>query len=288
MFRKTLIPTDFTDEADQVLHYSLGLKDVGMREVVLIHVIDSGQALMLPVTEKIQALIAEKLADRAKIYEDNGIKVKTIMVEGEPVDKILEQAETDNISLIVTGSHGKRLLDEFLSGSVSEGLERKSDVPILMLRYDILRKKQASELTEMAGRTFKKILLPHDFSPVSKRALNYARKLKSAGAEEIVLLHIVDSKRLETEQEERELLAINQRDTVSAEKEIKRSKIKTKSFCQVGDPLREILAKAEEEDVSLIVMGSHSKSIVKEWLLGSVSLNVIRTAGRPALIVHEG
>ncbi len=287
MFRKTLIPTDFTDEADQVLHYSLGLKSLGLREVVLIHVIDVGQALMLPVSEKIKAGIAEKLAERAKIYEDNGIKAKTIMVEGEPIDKILEQAEKNNISLIVTGSRGKRLMDEFLSGSISEGLGRKSDVPILMLRYDILKEKDAKELAKMAGLTFKKILLPYDFSPVSKKALSYVRKLKSAGAEEIVLLHIVDTKRVETELEEKELLTINRKDTVAVENEIKRSKIKTKSFCQIGDPLREILAKADEEDVTLIVMGSHGKGIVKEWLLGSVSLNVIRTADRPALIVHE-
>lgn len=288
MFRKTLIPTDFTDEADQVLHYSLGLKDLGMREVVLIHVIDVGQALLLPVSEKIKSTIAEKLAERAAIYKKNGIKAKTIIAEGEPIDKIIEQAEKDGVSLIVTGSHGKRLVDEFLGGSVSEGLGRKSDVPILILRYDILKEKKQEELAKMADQTFKRILLPHDFSPVSKKALGYARKLKQAGAEEIVLLHIVDSKRLETEQEERELLAINQRETVAAENEIKRSNIKTKSYCQVGDPLHEILTKADDEDISLIVMGSHGKGIVKEWLLGSVSLNVIRTANRPALIVHEG
>ena len=54
-----------------------------------------------------------------------------------------------------------------------------------------------------------------------------------------------------------------------------------------GDPLTEILAVAEEPKASLILMGSHGKGVVREWLIGSVSLNVIRTADRPALVIHE-
>ncbi|MCK4267393.1 MAG: universal stress protein, partial [Actinomycetia bacterium] len=58
-------------------------------------------------------------------------------------------------------------------------------------------------------------------------------------------------------------------------------------ICKAGDPLREILLAAEENDASLILMGSHGKSVIREWLTGSVSLNVIRTANRPALVIHE-
>ena len=42
-----------------------------------------------------------------------------------------------------------------------------------------------------------------------------------------------------------------------------------------------------EEDISLIVIGSHGKSNVKEMLLGSVSEKVIRKSKRPVLVVKR-
>ncbi|KKK58430.1 hypothetical protein LCGC14_3044510, partial [marine sediment metagenome] len=70
-------------------------------------------------------------------------------------------------------------------------------------------------------------------------------------------------------------------------KELKGAGFKVSSVCRVGDPLTEILSVAEETNATLILMGSHGKGVVREWLIGSVSLNVIRTADRPALVIHE-
>ncbi len=39
---------------------------------------------------------------------------------------------------------------------------------------------------------FRKILYPTDFSDVSKNALNYLKQLKESGAEEILVLHVID------------------------------------------------------------------------------------------------
>ncbi|CAD7768175.1 Universal stress protein [Candidatus Methanoperedenaceae archaeon GB37] len=53
-------------------------------------------------------------------------------------------------------------------------------------------------------------------------------------------------------------------------------------------PFKEILRVDEtEEDISLIVIGSHGKSNVKEMLLGSVSEKVIRKSKRPVLVVKR-
>ena len=41
---------------------------------------------------------------------------------------------------------------------------------------------------------FKKILYPTDFSDVSKKALDYIKQLKSIGAEEVLVVHIIDER----------------------------------------------------------------------------------------------
>lgn len=288
MFTKILVPTDFSDEADRVLKYVIGLIPVGLKQVVLVHVTDVSRALVWPMPEKIQSAIAENLSQRSESLEKEGLKVKTFVLEGDPSDEILLKAEKEKVSLIVTGSHGKHLVDELLQGSVSESVGREANIPVLLIRYDILKEiEKRQPLSKFARETFKKVLLALDFSEVSKKALKYTKGLKKAGVDEIVILHVVDSKRMETEKEKVELFELAKKETDAAEKELIRSKFKAKSIYKIGDPLQEILNLAEAENVSLIVMGSHGKGKVKEWLAGSVSLSVVRTANRPALLVHE-
>lgn len=38
---------------------------------------------------------------------------------------------------------------------------------------------------------FKKILFPTDFSDVSRKAVKYIKQLKGAGAQEVIVLHVI-------------------------------------------------------------------------------------------------
>ena len=63
--------------------------------------------------------------------------------------------------------------------------------------------------------------------------------------------------------------------------------IKTIIRIEKGIPFKEILRVEKEEDVSLIIIGSHGTSDVKEMLLGSVSEKVVRKAEKPVLVVKR-
>lgn len=150
---------------------------------------------------------------------------------------------------------------------------------------------------------FKKILYPTDLSEVSEKALRYVEDLKGAGAEEVVILHIIDERELDAilraapwfgkSQEEME------KDVVEKVKEDLKEKLrsivdrlenrgyKVKVRIEVGTPFREILRVEEEEDVSLIVMASHGKSNIVEMLLGSVSERVVRRSKKPVLLIKR-
>ena len=43
---------------------------------------------------------------------------------------------------------------------------------------------------------YEKILFPTDFSDVATKALKYLKQLKGAGAQEVILLHVIDEKEL--------------------------------------------------------------------------------------------
>ena len=54
----------------------------------------------------------------------------------------------------------------------------------------------------------------------------------------------------------------------------------------LGIPHVEIMRQAEEHDCSLIVLGSHGRSMVAEILLGGTATAVLQTATKPVLLFH--
>lgn len=288
MFSKVLVPIDFSEEGDRVLKFVKGLIPLGLGEVILTHCIDTARAVLWPLPEKMQAAIADKLEERKSLMGADGINARTLLTEGNPAQEVLRAAESLGVSLVVTGSHGKKLLEELLLGSVSEALGRAAKAPVLMVRYDLLRDIEMDQpLDEYARGIFKRILCPSDFSGASNDAVRLASKLRKLGAEEATVLHIVNPKQVETEAEKDELIQVCSEEVEQASKKMTKAGLPTVGVCRVGDPLREILAVSDEVDATILVMGSHGKSIVKEWLVGSVSLNAVRVADRPALLVHE-
>ena len=289
MFSKILVPVDFSDESDRVIKYVTGLKTFGLKEITLIHVVDVGRAVVWPLPGKLTGAIEARLEERRAQLEKDGFAAKTVLTEGRPSDEVLTQAATGKHTLIVTGSHGKTLLEEILLGSVSESVSREAKIPVLLVRYDVLKDiEQTMPLAQYALNTFKRVLLTSDFSKASDDAQAVVRKLKKAGLKEVVSLHISNIKQMETEQEKIEKMDSCQLENAKVAKELTRAGFEVRAVCRAGDPLAEILSVADEVDASLIVMGSHKKGVLKEWLVGSVSLNVIRTADRPTLVVHRG
>ncbi len=143
---------------------------------------------------------------------------------------------------------------------------------------------------------FKKILYPTDFSDVAKSALDFVKQLKDAGAEEVVVLHIIDKSSLDALamytskdflQIEKDWEASAASQMSSIEDELKEAGFEVKVRIEKEIPFIGILKVEEEEDVSAIVIGSHGVSNVQEMFLGSVSEKVIRKAKKPVLVVKR-
>ena len=148
---------------------------------------------------------------------------------------------------------------------------------------------------------FKKILYPTDFSEPARKALDYIKKLKEAGSEEVVILHVVEKEIVEAYKEafvwagkdvttETEKLDEKARKQMEEDiKELEGLGFSVKRLITIGNPWEEILKVAESEDVSLIVMGSHGcgrLSCELEKLIGSTTENVVRYAKKPVLVVR--
>ncbi|MCK9274696.1 MAG: universal stress protein [Syntrophales bacterium] len=143
---------------------------------------------------------------------------------------------------------------------------------------------------------FKKILYPTDFSDVAFKALAVIEKLKDAGTEEVIAIHIIDQRNLDAMTKLNTEMAIEVREKQmehiknemeSIEKELASKGFRVKTRIEADIPFRAILKAEEEENASAIVIGSHGMSNLSEMLLGSVSEKVIRKAKKPVIVVKR-
>ena len=141
---------------------------------------------------------------------------------------------------------------------------------------------------------FEKILYPTDFSDVSKKALEYCKKLKEAGTKKVIVLHVIEmdpniekvpANIKEVFKKELEQTARKEIETMATE--LKKTGFDVTVRIELGSPVKKILEVEDEENVSAIVLGSHGKSNIKEILIGSVSENVIRKSRVPVLVVKR-
>jgi len=146
MFRKILYLTDFSDVSKSALHYIKQLKESGVEEILVLHVIDERdfQFTYLYIMDeyRVDESLEQKLKDDAlrelveieSKLKDCGFKVTSRVELGVPLREILKAEQKEDISIIVIGSHGKSNIEEMLLGSVSEKVIRKCKKPVLVIK----------------------------------------------------------------------------------------------------------------------------------------------------------
>jgi len=148
---------------------------------------------------------------------------------------------------------------------------------------------------------FRKILYPTDFSENAEKALEYVKKLKDAGTEEVVILHVIDTAYIEAYEDVYSLEGMNTEQILkkvknemekrlkNVEEKIRAHGLKTKISIRMGNPYEEIVKVAAEENVSIIVLGHRGMRALSEAierLLGSTVEKVLAHAKTPVLVVR--
>ncbi len=78
---------------------------------------------------------AKELVERAASkLRSSGFTATFAVEEGDPKDRIVEAAEKFGADLIMLGSHGRKGLQRFLMGSVSEAVARRAHCSVQIVR----------------------------------------------------------------------------------------------------------------------------------------------------------
>ncbi|GIW71874.1 MAG: hypothetical protein KatS3mg102_1416 [Planctomycetota bacterium] len=141
---------------------------------------------------------------------------------------------------------------------------------------------------------FEKILVPVDFSATSRRALIGAAELARKLGGRLIVLHVIDTRGLEVAASEGFFEYVNvvgaMRGGASQELDAMlracgAEELVERKLIEEGAPAGAIQRAAEDHQVDLIVMGTHGRTGVSRWLLGSVAEKTVRLAHCPVLVV---
>ena len=138
--------------------------------------------------------------------------------------------------------------------------------------------------------TMKKILIAHDGSKSSEKALKQAFEIADKFGSSVTVISVVPELYL-TELMEMDRLRILETLTEEAQKIMDKIKTKTvgsrpvKTIVAQGNPAEEILETAKKIKADLIVTGSHGRHGAQKFLLGSVSSKIVDHAPCTVLVV---
>ena len=144
---RILVPTDFSETADAALAYA---KDLAARLSASLHLVHvyadpySASAYApevytsVPPEVRQRALeeVRERLFERLDASEEYQFRGTRGVVRGLVAPQIVSYAASQDIDLIVMGTHGRRGVAHLLLGSVAEHVVRIARCPVLTVRAE--------------------------------------------------------------------------------------------------------------------------------------------------------
>ncbi|MGC8825667.1 MAG: universal stress protein [Anaerolineae bacterium] len=292
MFGRILFPTDFSAYSNAVFDCLPELKAAGAQDIILLYVIRESD-VPLPETmnreslERVRWSAEELLHIMKTALEGKGLRAWFRIAYGSPAARIAEVAQEENVDIIVMGAQGSSLLAEVLLGSVAAEVLRRSQIPTLLLKFEVVRELGRVECRRVCKEMFRRVLFPTDFSDCAQNAFQLVKRLKSAGTREVIVLHVQDERAMRHRPPE-QLAQFDQEDRARLERierDLLLHGLPARTLLRHGIPFREVMKVAEEENPDLIVMGTHGRGAVQDILLGSTLESVVRICRHPVLAI---
>jgi nucleotide-binding universal stress UspA family protein len=166
MFEKLLVATDLSRASDCLLQCAGELKDVGLKKVILTHVVYVANTPGME--DALEAEASPALLRQKKALEEQGIAVETRMPFGIPAHCLNDLSEKNDVDAIVVGSRGRSIAQRALLGSVAFKLLQVAHKPVLLARVRLIGEGETCRFS-VCQRLFAQILFPTDFSETARR-----------------------------------------------------------------------------------------------------------------------
>lgn len=143
MFKHIVVPIDGSDCSLHALEIAAAFARDQQARLSVCTVVDPAKAAAMAFGEaSMAAACLDALDDEGKSLVESaaaGVRgiwpVDVTVLDGAPVDSIVENARETGADLIIIGSHGRSGISRLVLGSVAEGVIRNAAMPVMVVRH---------------------------------------------------------------------------------------------------------------------------------------------------------
>ncbi len=295
MLSKILALLDGSELSELALPYAEELAGALNSEVELIYVCEPEESEYRHMHQLYIEKMAERVRNHIKAYHAReaslAVRVKAVILDGDPAAEIIDYADKNNISLVVMVSHGRSGIMPWAMGSTAMRVIQRTSKPVLFSRAGVTSPKAGK------GEIFSKILIPLDGSEDGEGALPYIQELTKKLESEITLLQVVAPGQhvhtiggldyvLFPEHELEHLKAEATQYLEKVSRKLTDTKATVRSEVKIGHAAQEIIKFADETNTRLVAISTHGRSGVRRWISGSVAYKVLQAGHTSVLQVR--
>ncbi|MDZ5811672.1 universal stress protein [Halorubrum sp. AD140] len=139
MYSQILVPTDGSPASDAAIEHAIDLAEQYGARLHALYVVDgaaystleAGAEVVVDALKSEGKEATQRVADAAAAA---GVDCETTVATGTAYRSIRDYVDEHDVDMVVMGTHGRKGLDRYLLGSVTERVVRTSDVPVLTVR----------------------------------------------------------------------------------------------------------------------------------------------------------
>lgn len=291
MFRRLLVATDFQDGLQRLAKFVPDLAANEFEQIIFLHCVPYRTEAEIPrvETEKIEQ--AKAFLSVAIDQAPAGLDVQVEVVSGKPVDCITATISKYQADLILLGMEIRTMLNETLFGSTTRGLSQRIQIPMLILRPQLVSVYTEEEMALRCQHLLRHLLIPYDGTDSAQEIVafikQHAAERQPDSSNSLVACTacwVIDKsgrRELQSPQQLEQAKAALQ----SVRADLEQAQLQVYTEARQGQPINEIEQLALEADISAIAVSSRHFGSLWELSIPSFTGELLRRCWFPILFI---
>ncbi|AFJ42623.1 universal stress protein [Francisella orientalis] len=274
-YKKILLAVNVYENADIVINSAVDFAKKNNTEVLKVVTVIDCVAPFAPSIVDFQHSIEQEAKEALDklVAKISGIKVEHEVLVGNPAVEIVDYAEESSCDVIALGSHATHGIN-LLLGSVANAVLHKAKCDVLTVRVGE-NEKEVSK-----AHNYQRLLVPTDLENDSCIVVEKAKDIAKLYGSKIDTAFVIPNDSIslmtcETEKVEQTIEKFAEKNGITGEKSV-----------MIGGIANSLLEKAAENKNDLIVVGSHRRSAIGRFFLGSTANSILHEANVDVLVVR--
>ncbi|ORM38845.1 universal stress protein [Francisella endosymbiont of Ornithodoros moubata] len=272
-YKKILLAVNVYESADIVINSAVDFSKKNNTQILKVVTVIDCVAPFMPSIVDFQHSIEQEAKEALDklVTKISGIKVEHEVLVGNPAAEIVAYAEESGCDVIVLGSHATHGVN-LLLGSVANAVLHKAKCDVLTVRVS------DDENADSKAHNYKSLLVPTDLENDSCVVVNKAKDVAKLYGAKIDTAFVIPNDSISlmtTDKVESALKKFAEKNAITGEKSV-----------MIGGISNSLLEKAAENKNDLIVVGSHRRSAIGRFFLGSTANSILHEANVDVLVVR--